>query len=156
MSRFILIIQRQKTLIHSMKSQSFLFLFHNNGFGAVNGFLVYVLYLSQYKAVNMYWEDEANLATLLRSLVWGGKESKGNTQKQETRCLLGADRGFAPPPPDATFSSLLSSDYIVFWPPRCPLGVARKTLSGGLSFCFVFMLDFVFFCRWSRSSHHEH
>lgn len=68
-SRLTLIIQRQRTLIHSMKSQSFLFLFHNNGFGPINGFLVYGLYLSQYNAVNMYWGDEANVATLLRSLV---------------------------------------------------------------------------------------
>lgn len=75
----------------------------------------------------------------------GGKESNRNTQKQETRCLFRADRGFAPPP-DATFSSLLSPDYIVCWPPRCLLGVARTTLSGGLSFHFVSILDFVFFC----------
>lgn len=61
------------------------------------------------------------------------------------RCLFGVNIGLTPPP-DAFFSSLLSPDYTVCWPPRFPLGVARTTLSGGLSFHFVFMFDFIFFC----------
>lgn len=71
-----------------------------------------------------------------------GQRITSKHTKQEPRCLCRADRGLAPPP-DATFSSLLSADYIVCWPPRCPLGVARATLSGGLSFHFLSILDFV-------------
>ena len=43
-------------------------------------------------AVNMNLGDQANLAALLRSLVWG--EKKKQSQKQTTCCLLQADRGF--------------------------------------------------------------
>lgn len=64
----------------------------------------------------------------------GQRIKRKHTQKQETRCLLGAGRGFAPPPlPDATFSncSLLITSF----------GVARTTSSRGLSFHFVIVLD---------------
>lgn len=80
-SRFTLIIQRQRTLIHSMKSQSFLFLFHNNGFGTINGFLVYGLYLSQYNAVNMYWGDEAKCGHIVKELSARGQRIKSKHTK---------------------------------------------------------------------------
>lgn len=69
-------------------------------------------------AVNMNLGDQANLAALLRSLVWGSIEK--NAQEQQTCCPFQADRGFAPPPSEATFWSLFSPDYSVCWLLRCP------------------------------------
>lgn len=67
----------------------------------------------------------------------GQRKKNENTQKQKTCCLFHADRGFAPSP-EATFWSLFSPDYSVYWLLHCPQGVVSTTLSHCLSFHISF------------------
>lgn len=67
-------------------------------------------------AVNMNLGDQANLAALLRSLVWG---SKGNMHISSRLSACSRLTGFCSSSFRGHFRSLFSPDYSVYWPPLC-------------------------------------
>lgn len=99
-------------------------------------------------AVNMNLGDQANLALLLRSLVWGDKKKKKSRRPASYSRLTGSS-------PEATSRSLFSPDS-VFWLLRCPRAVVSTILSDGLHFllswppCSFLLLLFSIYSRDNR------